>query len=94
MGIDAEHLAEDGLASLHEVLREAAALADPIRARLRQRGAEGRVVGVRHPGRIGGEDGGVVDLAVDVSLDEGEVFIGGNLNGLVPRVEPGKGVVA
>lgn len=44
--VDAEHLAEDGLACLHEVLGESAPLAHPILTRLRRRSAKCCVVGV------------------------------------------------
>lgn len=74
VGVDAEHLAEDGLADVDEGLGEARALADPFglaggAGELGKRGGgDGRVVGVGDAGRVGGEDGGVVDLAGDPAL--------------------------
>lgn len=84
--IDAEHLPEDGLARLHEVLREAAPLADPVRAGLGQGGAEGRVVGEGDARRVGGEQVAVIDLAADIALDQAEVFVCWDFDGLKPRV--------
>lgn len=84
--VDAEHLPEDGLARLHEVLREAAALADPIGPGLGERRAEGRVVGEGDARRVRGEQVAVVDLAADVALDQTEVFVCWDLHGLEPRV--------
>lgn len=94
MRVDAEHLPEDGLTRLHEVLREAASLADPVRARLGQGGAEGRVVSEGDARRIGGEQVAVVNLAADVALNEAEVFVCWDFHGLKPRVQPGEGVGA
>jgi hypothetical protein len=90
---DSEHLAEDGLARLHEVLGEPAPLAHPVLPRFSHRGAEGGVVGVGDTGRVCGENGVIVNLAGDVPLDKRQVLVGRDLNGLIPRVEPGKGVV-
>ena len=84
--VDAEHLPEDGLARLHKVLREAAPLANPVRAGLGQGGAEGRVIGEGDARRVGGEQVAVVDLAADVTLDQAEVFVCWDFHGLEPRV--------
>ena len=84
--VDAEHLPEDGLARLHEVLREAAPLADPVWSGLGQGGAEGWVVGKGDARRVGGEQVAVVYLAADVALDEAEVFVCWDFHRLEPRV--------
>lgn len=63
VGIHPEHLAEDGLASLKEIRGETAALPDPVLSRLWDGSAKGWVVGVGDACWVGGEDGGVIDLA-------------------------------
>jgi hypothetical protein len=45
-------------------------------------------VGKGDTGWIGWEDIGVVDLAGNPSLHEGDVFMGGNFNWLFARVQP------
>lgn len=94
MGIDAEHLAEDGLTCLEEILGETASLANPFLARFRQGRAESRVIGVGDARRVGRENGRIINLARDVPLDQAEIFVGRNLDGLESRVQPGEGMVA
>lgn len=98
VSIDAEHLAEDGLAYVDEVLGKAGAFADPIGLTRVGELGEGRrgdagVVRVGDARGVGGEDIGVVDLARDPSLHKSHVFSGGKFNGLSAAVEPGEGVV-
>ena len=69
VGVDSEHLAEDGLAELHKVLGEPAPLSHPVLTGLGHGSAKGRVVGVAHASCLGGKDGRVVDLARDVALN-------------------------
>lgn len=92
--VDAEHLAEDGLADAAELLGEPAALAEPVVGRRGcGRGGEGCVERVGDAFGVRGEDSGVVDLAGNPALHEGDVLIGGQLDGLVAAVEPGVGVI-
>lgn len=92
VGVDAEHLQEDGLADGHEVLGEAAAPAHIVAvgrvgdARQRLARAEGRVQRVRHAGRVRGEHLCVVDLARYPPLHEGHILEGRQLDGLISAV--------
>lgn len=99
VSVDAEHLAEDGLAHLDEVLREAGPLADPIGlARVRKlrerRCSDGRIVRIGDARRISRENVGVVGLARDPSLHKSHVFIGGEFDGLPAAVQPSKRVIS
>lgn len=117
--INSEHLAEDSLADLDELLWETTALSNPITGacKLReggvQRGRTSRdrsveatrgvgsacdlriadVVGEGNTSRISGEYVGVVGLAGDPSLHEGDVFMGRDLNRLSAGVQPGEGMI-
>lgn len=95
MRVDAEHLPEDGLTDIEEVLGEAAALADPVVFGCLGRvgGADRRVVCEGHTRRVGREDLLVVDLARDITLDEGEVLVRRDFTRLEAGVEPREGVV-
>lgn len=89
VGVDAEHLQEDGLAYAREVLGETAPLADPIvRPAEEDRVGDAGVVGERHAGGVGREDLGVVDFARDPALHQRHVLDRGQLDGLETRVEP------
>lgn len=100
MGVDAEHLAEDGLADVDEVLGEARALADPVGLATgagelgQRRRRDGGVVRKGDARRIRGEDGEVVNLAGDPALHQCHVLVGRQLDRLAAAVEPGEGVVA
>lgn len=98
VSIDSEHLSEDGLADLEEVLRESTSLSDPVTvagaAQLGKRGSGYlRVVRERDTIVVCREDGGIVNLARDPTLHESDVLVGGQLNRLPLKVEPGKGVI-
>lgn len=99
VSVDAEHLAEDGLANLDEVLGEPTALADPIHLtgirELRQRRCgDRRVVGVRDAIRVSREDVRVVNLPGDPSLHQRNVLICWQLNRFPFIVEPCERVVS
>ncbi len=91
--IHPEHLAEDGLASLAEVLGKAASFPNPIAAGLGKRRAEGRVVGEGDAGWIRREERAIVDLRRDVPLDEREILVRGDLYRLQLGVQPGEAVI-
>ena len=95
VGVDAEHLEEDGAADVAKVFGKAAALADPVLAAGLV--AVGGFLGGRGVGDalvVGGEDHVVVDLSGDPTLHEGDVLVGRQLNRLMAAVEPGVGMVA
>ena len=86
VGVHTEHLQEDGSADSDEVFGEATALANPflasgLRALLRHGG-------VRDARVITWEDAGVVDLARDPALHEGDVLVSWELDGFMAAVEP------
>lgn len=92
--VNAEHLQEDSLADLEEVLGKTAPPADPVTvvgvgdAREGLLGCDGRVDGKGDAGRIGGEDVGVVDLPGYPPLHEGYVLVCRQFDGLITAVQP------
>lgn len=99
VGVDSEHLTEDGLADFHKVLGKARPLADPVRlagaGQLREgRGRDAGVVCVRHARRICWENLGVVNLAGYPSLHKLDVLKSRKLDGFSPTVQPSEGVIS
>lgn len=92
VGVDAEHLQENGAADADELAREAAAAPDPVLA-VGPVGL-GRQGSTRHGGRVRGEDSIVVQLARDPPLHQRHVLVRRQLNGLMAVVQPGVRVVA
>lgn len=81
MCIDTEHLAEDGLADLDEILGEAGSFSHPVRLpRASQLGkrccGNARIVSIRDSRGLGREYLCVVNLARDPSLHKRNVLLG------------------
>ena len=100
MSIDTEHLAEDDLADLEELVGEPGSFAQPFGLGVcaselgeRSRG-DSRVLGVGDAARVCGEDVDIVNLAGDPTLHESHVLMGWKLDRLAVLVEPGEGVVS
>lgn len=104
MRVGAQHLQENGLADGREFLGEAAAPAEPLPVAAAAAAAAGGEIrgtgtrkcwvgGVGYAGWVGREDVGVVCFAGDPSLHERQVLVRRQLDGLVPAVQPGVGVI-
>lgn len=92
VGVHTKHLQEDSPADADEVLGKATALADPFLAS--GLGALLRHGGVGDTRVVAWEDAGVINLARNPALHEGDVLVCWQLDGLVAAVEPSVGVVA
>ena len=94
MGVDPEHLQEDGLADGEELFGKSAPLPNPlVRAVEESCGGNMKVVCKRNLGCLSRKHLGVVDLARDPSLHERDVLEGRKLNGLKFAIQPRIGVV-
>lgn len=99
VGVDSEHLAEDGLADLDEFLGKAAPLPDPVpvarAAQLRERRCgDGGIMGEGDPVRVRWKDAEVINLTRDPALHEGDVLVCGQFHGLVSVIQPSERMIA
>lgn len=94
--VDAEHLSEDDLTNLEELVGEARSLAEPLGFRsgageLREGvGVEGGILRVGDATCFRGENVDVVNLARDPTLHECHVLVSRELDRLAVAVEPGE----
>jgi hypothetical protein len=98
VGIDTEHLPEDGLANIEKIFWKTTSFSDPVTiagtAELRERRCSYlRVVRERNAVGVRGEDVGVINLARDPALHQRDIFVRRKLHRFLPEVKPSEGVI-